>query len=132
MVALATLAQLEARLGRPIPEGPEQDQAIAALDDASALVLSYGRPTWSTDTVPAVVRVVVLAVAERRVRNPDGMASEQAGEYSYRLSRDTPAGVALTDTEAHVIRRAAGHVGLTSVRVNRAVAPHSQTWGVAR
>ncbi|WP_327073324.1 hypothetical protein OG196_15150 [Kitasatospora purpeofusca] len=104
---LATVDQLTARLGYPLT-GPDLTMAEAALADASAMVRAHGLPWTDPATVPDVVRSVVLAAAERRVRNPEGYRMEMQGSYSYQLPASAPVGVELTTGEARLIRGAAG------------------------
>lgn len=49
MASLATIVQLEARLGRDIPNGTETTQAQALLDDASAAVRGYTGQSFDED-----------------------------------------------------------------------------------
>ncbi len=104
---LATVEQLVARLGYPLT-GPDLIMAEAALADASAVVRAHGLSWPDPDRAPDVVRSVVLAAAERRVRNPEGYRMEMQGSYSYQLPASTPAGVELTTGEARMVRGAAG------------------------
>ncbi|MFG3405643.1 hypothetical protein [Streptomyces sp. NPDC048142] len=102
---------------------PESLAAGAALDDVSALARLYGLPLWGMNgnPVPDVVKGVVLAVAERRMRNPEGYVSEMAGEYSYRLPEAGSAGLFFRPDELMTIRQASGRTGLVSIPVNRPV-----------
>jgi hypothetical protein len=120
MAALATVEDLEARMGVTFST-VETVAAGAALGDISALARLYGLPTWGTTPVPEVVKAVVLAVAERRMRNPEGYVSEMAGEYSYRLPEAGSAGMFFRPDELSAIRQAAGRTGLVSVPVARPV-----------
>ncbi len=121
MAALATVAELEARMMVTLSNS-ESVAAGAALDDISALARHYGLPTWGNTTpVPEAVKAVVLAVAERRMRNPEGYVSEMAGEYQYRLPEAGSAGNFFREDELTVIRQASGRVGLASVPVQRPV-----------
>ncbi|GAB7185926.1 hypothetical protein ATKI12_5757 [Kitasatospora sp. Ki12] len=107
---LASVDQLTARLGYPLT-GPDLTMAEAALADASAVVRAHGLAWPDPARVPDVVRSVVLAAAERRVRNPEGYRMEQQGSYSYQLPASTPLGVDLTTSEVRLIRGAAGVAG---------------------
>lgn len=122
MPALATVEDLEARMGAEFSE-PESLAAGAALDDVSALARLYGLPMWGMNGnhVPDVVKGVVLAVAERRMRNPEGYVSEMAGEYSYRLPEAGSAGLFFRPDELMTIRQASGRTGLVSIPINRPV-----------
>lgn len=122
MVSLASVADLQARLGR-VFDVDETQQALALLDDASALVRDEAGRTWLDDSgalteVPASIRAVVLRAAERAVRNPDGFRSESAGDYSYQRA-ETESGVFLTDAERRRIRQAIGRSGLWTQPVTR-------------
>ncbi|MFF3673562.1 hypothetical protein ACFYYS_06170 [Streptomyces sp. NPDC002120] len=95
----------------------------AALSDALAIAATHGKTEWyaKPERLPVGVKAVVLAVAERRVRNPNGYVSETAGEYSYRRPDMSALGLALTKGEIALIEKAAGTRGLMSVDVQRAV-----------
>jgi len=120
---LADVEDLSYRMGREFTS-EELPRIEAALDDASALVRDEAGKTWVdpltglvTD-LPASIRTVVLRMAERVVRNPQGFKSESAGDYSY----DRGPGeddVYLTDKERAIIRRALGKTGLWTQRVER-------------
>ncbi len=119
MAALATVDELEARMMVTF-SAEEQVAASAALDDISALARHYGLPTWGNPApVPEAVKAVVLAVAERRMRNPEGYVSEMAGEYQYRMPESGAAG--FREDELNVLRQASGRAGLVSVPVQRPV-----------
>lgn len=120
MVDLATIEQLQVRLGRTL-SGTELALAQAALADASALVRSYGLPWPNPATAPDVAVSITLAAAERRVRNPEGYRMEMEGSYQYQLPASAPTGVALTDAEIRVLERLSGSGGLWSVEVQRPV-----------
>lgn len=133
MLPLATVADLEARLGRTFDE-PELSRIVALLDDASALARDVAGKTWiDPDTgdlqpVPGSVRWVVLRAAERAVRNPDGFSSETAGNYSYQRTGVEP-GVYLTEGEERAIRRALGKTGLWTQPVTRGDEHLHTVWG---
>ncbi len=123
MTALATVDDLAKRMAVVFSD-VENAAAFAALEDASALARLYGLPVWGSSPerpAPEAVRAVVLAVAERRLRNPEGFVSEMAGEYSYRLPEAASAGVSFRPDELTTIRQAAGRTGLVSVPVARPV-----------
>jgi len=110
-MALATVAELETRLGVPVGSlaGEELARAQAALNDASELVLTAGRSSWTdaegATPAPPVVVVVVLRLAKRIYQNPDEYTWAQMGDFAY-TRRD--AGGLLTDSELALIRQAAG------------------------
>ncbi|MFI8452164.1 hypothetical protein [Streptomyces erythrochromogenes] len=121
MAALATVEDLQARMAVTFSD-IEAVAAGTALDDISALARLYGMPTWGNSTpAPEAVKAVVLAVAERRMRNPEGYVSEMAGEYSYRLPEAGSAGMFFRPDELTVIRQSSGRTGLVSVPVTRPV-----------
>ncbi|MGW0929554.1 hypothetical protein [Streptomyces sp. NPDC002644] len=120
MTALATVDDLEARMG--VTFGPDESRiAETCLDDVSALARLYGFPSWGVGDhgIPDAVKAVVLAVAERRMRNPEGYVQEMAGEYSYRLPESGAAGMFFRPDELRVIRQSSGRTGLTSINVAR-------------
>lgn len=137
MAALATVEDLSARMAVTFSE-MEEVAARLCLDDISALARLYGLPLWgdATHAVPDVVKAVVLAVAERRMRNPEGYVSEMAGEYSYRLPEAGSAGMFFRADELTTIRQASGRTGIISVPVTRPVVvaknlhyPHGKDYG---
>lgn len=113
---LASVEDLEYRLGRVFTV-EERPRVEALLDDISALVRAEAGVTWidpvtgQLTDVPASVRAVVLRVAERVYRNPQGFRSESAGDYSYQRP-EAGLGMYLTEAELRIIRRALGRTGL--------------------
>jgi hypothetical protein len=113
---LATIADLEVRLGEPIGslEGTDLARAQAALSDASTLVRLECGASWADPTeVPEGVWLVTVGVALRVYRNPSGLRSETVGDYSW--STD-PAGT-LTADERALLKAAmasAGGAGVSS------------------
>lgn len=125
MFALASVQDVETRLGRTFPtESPELARVAALLDDASALVRDVAGTTWIVaevarpDLVPATIRYVVLRAVERAIRNPDGFSAESDGDYSYQRTGVEP-GVYLTPGEEKAIRRAMGKTGLWTQPLER-------------
>jgi hypothetical protein len=125
-MALPPLAQpedLEYRLGREFTD-VELPRVEAVLDDVSALVRAEAGRSWVDPVtglvtgLPDSVRTVVLRVAERVIRNPQGFRSESAGDYSFQRY-DADAGPFLSDREIAIIRRAIGRTGLWTQRVER-------------
>ena len=115
MSALAAVADLETRLGTVL-EGADLARAQAALDDVSVEVLSVSGADWDDQSVPGVVRVVVLAAAKRIFQNPQGLAGEQLGEYSWRLPGNV-AGTTLTDDERRTVQTAVGIKSVGSIQL---------------
>lgn|SRR5690606_2766567 len=132
MLPLATVADLEARLGREFDE-TETARATALLEDASALVRDVAGKTWidpETEEllpVPGSIRWVVLRAAERAVRNPEGFSAESAGDYSYQRTGVQP-GIYLTEGEERAIRRAIGKAGLWTQPVTRNEHLYNTLW----
>lgn len=113
MFALASVQDVETRLGRTFDQSsPDLGRVAALLDDASALVYDVAGTTWTTpQEVPATIRYVVLRAVERAYRNPDGFSAESDGDYSYQRTGVEP-GIYLTPGEEKAIRRAMGRTGL--------------------
>lgn len=107
---LASVADLEKRLRKEVGSliGADLTAATTAIDDASVLVLAEGNPDWTPLTIPAVAKGVVIKVALRQYRNPDGFVSEAmgGGAYSYRYADDETSAY-LTKAEAELVQRAA-------------------------
>ena len=90
--SLATVADMEARLGHPIADTDERARAQALLDDASSLVRYAANTAWMDETVdPPVLGVVpdfiVSITAQAALRgwfNPAGIESAQLGAVSVR------------------------------------------------
>jgi hypothetical protein len=120
---LASVEELEYRLGRTFTS-EELPRVEALLDDVSAFVRAEAGVTWiDPETgllldVPASVRAVVLRVAERVMRNPQGFRSESAGDYSYQRP-EAGLGLMLTEAELRIIRRAVGRTGLWTQPLTR-------------
>lgn len=121
---LATPEDLEYRLGREFTDA-ELPRVEAALDDASALVRLEAGRTWIDPVtglvtgLPDAIKTVVLRVAERVIRNPQGFRSESAGDYSFQRYDDDSGGPYLTDRELAIIRKAIGRTGLWTQRTER-------------
>jgi hypothetical protein len=114
--ALATVAQLETRLGLATGTLADLDlaRATAALEDASDLVRVESHVEWTvapgTPAAPPAVVVVVLQVAKRAYNNPNNYASEtvSADGASYSYSNNQQAlSIDLTDAELRTLRAAA-------------------------
>ena len=118
---LATVPELEARLGRPFVDDAERALGEAALADASALVRTYGLPWPDPAKAPDVAVSITLAAAERRVRNPSGFRMEMEGSYQYQLPASLPSGAGLTEQEIELLRQLSGSAGLISVEVRRPI-----------
>lgn len=121
---LAGVEDLEYRLGRTF-QGDELNRVEAVLDDVSALVRDEAGRTWINpetgvvEGVPASIRAVVLRIAERVMRNPQGYKAESAGDYSYQRSDADDNGIYLSERDIQIIRRALGRTGLWTQPLTR-------------
>lgn len=132
-MALPPLASLEAfteRLGANLGEPASQDgvRAVAALEDASALIRSEAGTDWVDDhddlllDIPDVIETICLAVAYRAFRNPDGTTQTSVGDVSVSFSREGVAGaVFLTKAEQRAVRKAAGRSSVGSVLMDAGI-----------
>ncbi|MET8684843.1 hypothetical protein ABZV77_11555 [Streptomyces sp. NPDC004732] len=125
---LATLTELEARMGEPFADESARRQGTAALADASDFVRGYGNPRWGCDcNGPRIkpvgaVKAVALAMAERRMRNPENFVSEGAGEYNYRHAEQGSNGAAPSKQEVDLLERLSNKKGrLLTPTVTRAI-----------
>lgn len=142
---IGTVPELEARVGRTFITDEEKAMAAAALEDAAAIARTYGNPYWgcyspntfSTETkpiiingvavlstglsVPAGVKAIVLAMAARALRNPEGFVSETAGEYTYRYSENTANGIEPSAGEIKMLEKLAQKDKIRTVEFQRAV-----------
>lgn len=122
-VPLADLADLEIRLRRGL-EGTEAAAAEAAIDDASALIRAESGRSWLDENGDPDPRVspIVLAVALRAFRNPEGYSSQTVGSWTGTVGgtgQDVASGVYLTSHERVQLRALMGAGGLTSIPVVR-------------
>lgn len=117
--ALVSLADFALRVGGI--SAADEDRAQAALDDASALVRAEAGENWvdaedALEDVPDLIVTIVVAVAIRAFRNPEGVRSETIGNYSVAYA-DSSTAVFLTEGERRLIRRAGGRTGIGSIRL---------------
>jgi len=108
--------------------------AESVLDEASTIVREESGKSWlSSDgasiVAPDIVRVITLRVAERAIRNPDGLSSETAGDYSYqRNGVGADGGLFLTPWEISVLRKATGRNGLWTQPLTRGEEYYNTEW----
>lgn len=119
---LAEVTDLEVRLGETLT-GSDATRAGAVLADVSAHARSESGRAWVADdgatlTVPDDVGAIVLAASRRAYLNPDQYASEQSGDYSYRIPAEIINGGVFTDAELKQLRRYRNASGLWSLRVS--------------
>src|SRR5690606_12642914 len=91
--------------------------AEQVLADASAVARARGLPWPDPATAPAVVRTVVLNVAERKMRDSAGFRSEIEGSDQYHLPASAVTGLAVTPPEETLIAAAAGLRGIASMPI---------------
>jgi hypothetical protein len=104
-VALATLADLEDRLGRDLT-AEEERRAAAWLADATALILNRFPQYESAPT--AVSTKVCCAMVLRVLTNPDGKRQESIDDYSYTVDSSRSRGeVYLSEDEEDELRPSA-------------------------
>lgn len=79
MIPLVSLSELQARLEWDL--SPEEERVAAgALSDLSEDACRYTRQVWTTDTVPGIVKSLILRAAQRYLRNFDGLIQSRAGD----------------------------------------------------
>jgi hypothetical protein len=115
MRPLATLPDLEIRLGQTLVSAPEAARAEAALTDASSIIRAEANRQWDVDPVPDAIKALALRVARRLFLNPDGFAQETTGPMTYRVPDDAAGGM-LTDPERRLMRAAIGALPAGSTR----------------
>ena len=120
MTSLSTLTELKGRLDWTL-DADEERVAQAALDDASALACGYGR-AWEPAATPRLVRMLVLKVVVRYLRNPDGYTQSRAGDESVAwndAAGENAGSVYFTDDEIKLLRSLAGKTPtVTSVPIS--------------
>lgn len=89
--SLATIEDMEARLGHPIDDEDERTRAQSLLNDASALIRFEANQTWmTTDEPPALgpvpdfIVALTVRAAMRGWFNPAGIEAAQLGAVSVR------------------------------------------------
>lgn len=105
---LAAVSDLAAWVGASIDASDLR--AGAVLSAASALARAETGRTWVDDTgalveVPDDVSTVVVQVAARVWRNPNGTTSTRIGSLSLGFDSDIADGLYLTDTERTILGR---------------------------
>lgn len=122
---LATVDELIAWLGTGVGDGQRAEAILAA---ASTLVRSYSGRAWVdadgepdadlTETQTDAAHTVVLQVAARVWRNPDGVTQEAAGPFSRSVAAWAAFGLMLTDDEKAMLSTGTNAIpGLASIRV---------------
>lgn len=113
---LAISDDLEKRVGIEFTTTDEV-RAEAILDDVSALARRAARQTWETGECPDDVFATVLSASRRLFVNPNGFASEQDGDYSYRLPGDIVEAGVFTEAETDVLESYRPTSGLWALQI---------------
>lgn len=121
LIPLASVEELEIRVGTTFSAADEA-RAVGILDDVSGIARRTARKTWldedeNLEDVPADVVAVVLAAARRLFVNPNGFASEQDGDYSYRLPADVLESGVFTTSEVDVLESYRDTSGLWALQI---------------
>lgn len=91
----ATVDDVAARLGRPLSDA-ERPYVQALVDDAETIVRTripdLDERVESGRLSAAVVRLVLVSMVLRVLRNPGGYRSESAGDYSYTVDSRAASG----------------------------------------
>lgn len=138
--ALASADDLVRRLSREFND-VELERAEAVLEDVSEFVREESRRDWlkrDADAViiepyvndaPRIVRTIALRVAERAIRNPEGLSSESTGDYSYQRNGATgEGGIYLTERELKILLRAGGNTGVWTQPITRGETYYTTEW----
>ena len=111
MPALATVAQIAARIGEPISTAEDNALAMAVLDEASEQVRHYAQqPYWTAENAPAVAVTITVAAAARGFLNPSGFDMERGDMVTFNRSKEYVSGATLTAQEITIVR-ALGRTG---------------------
>lgn len=123
---LATVEQLAARVGEPIETPAEIALAETMLEYASNQVLLHGSASWAPETLPGLVRSIVIEAAGRGYQHPAGLQMERADSVTFNVDEEWLRSAELTDAQIKLVRRAATKRGtvrsLSTSRSNRLVA----------
>lgn len=82
-----TFEDVAVALGRPITEGPEQEQVAWWISTAELQISTRLGNLEELDQ--DVLRFVVVEAVASKARNPDGAQSETIDDYTYRLPAET-------------------------------------------
>jgi hypothetical protein len=108
-VGLITAADLDARK----VEYEDSGQALAAIEDASAVARDYVSPILDdvdrggTPDVPGAVVAVVVGMVRRVLANPQGLQSATLGDFTFAAGTNSVATLLPTQRERRLLRRAA-------------------------
>ncbi|HET6869848.1 MAG TPA: hypothetical protein VFH80_28300 [Solirubrobacteraceae bacterium] len=117
-MALATLDDVQTRLGRPLT-ADERVRLPSLLDDATALVVGFTGQDFTSPYPTAVVGVVAKAAARvisAAASAPAFAEQQQAGPFSVRFNTNAASGdVWLTSADKTALRPYRRSGGMTSV-----------------
>ena len=86
-MAIATVADVAAAIGRPISDGTESVQVQYWLTSAELIIQSRLGSLAALDQ--DVLRFVEIEAVAAKMQNPEGYASESIDDYTYRLPAET-------------------------------------------
>lgn len=120
-MSVATVTDVQVRLGRPITDATEIAQVNAWLSDLEALI-KVRIPDLSQRVLDGVLDSEVVKLVEaqavvRKVKNPDGKQNERVDDYSYGLTADAARGdLFLTDDEWALLLPSTNPSGAFTIR----------------
>lgn len=115
--SFVTLADFQTRYENTIPVADE-DRVGALLDDACSLAADITGTAYAVGgEVPGAVTATVCTAVRRAYENPLGLGGETIGDYSWRVSAGSDAGVYFTPTEKQTMRRAAGKLSVGTLEL---------------
>jgi hypothetical protein len=126
---LAGVDDLETWMGVSITGAPAIPRAVAILSAASTLVRRFTGATW-VDAEGAIdegddpvlfeaARQVVVLVAERVWKNPNGHTQEAGAPFSHTIEAWAALGLALRDEEKEMLSTSPGVPGLGVITTTR-------------
>jgi hypothetical protein len=116
---LATVDQLETRLAQPVPD---EDQALALLNYASARIRGWTGKTSLTDVgdlvdpLPDGVSQVGVEMVFRAVTNPTGATQDTTGPFSVSFGPDAAQRIYLSKSDKTILRSRPGLGTISTTR----------------
>lgn len=124
MPALATVAQVAARIGEPISTAEDVQLAASVLTEASEQVRFYAQqPYWTAENAPPVAVAIVVAAAARGFLNPSGFDMERGDMVTFNRNKDYVSGAALTAQEITIIKALGRQGNVRSVSLHNCDRP---------
>lgn len=120
-MSVASVTDVQVRLGRPITDTAEIAQVNAWLADLEALI-KVRVPDLGVRILDGlldedVVKLVEAQAVVRKVKNPDGKKNERVDDYSYGLNDDAARGdLFLTDDEWALLLPSVNPQGAFTIR----------------